>query len=266
ALIESISSLQHSGLASPWTLGHGLVAASGAALYYRHARRRKNPIIHLRLFEQRTFALGSIVAFAYGFGLYGSTYLIPVFLQNALSFSASAAGLALLPSGIALVLTLPLAGHLADRYPPKWVTLLGLIVLSASFFIFAALGGAIQYAAIIMATVLGRLGMGLILPALNLATLRHVQAQQLGQSSVIVSYARQLGGVMGVAIMAVFIEWRETAHGVTPPGIYTAYAQSFLFLATVFVLAAVAAAFMQPKAETNQPPDPDESTIEQEKQ
>ncbi|MDR2186688.1 MAG: DHA2 family efflux MFS transporter permease subunit [Azonexus sp.] len=250
ALIESISSLQHSGLASPWTLAHCLVVASGAALYYRHARRRENPIIHLRLFEQRTFSLGSIVAFAYGFGLYGSTYLIPVFLQNALAFSASAAGLTLLPGGIALVLMLPLAGHLADRYPPQWVTLSGLVILSASFFIFAALGGAIQYAAIIAATVIGRLGMGLILPALNLATLRHMTPQQLGQSSVVVSYARQLGGVMGVAIMAVFVQWRETAHGMTPPSIHTAYAESFFFLATVFVLAAVAAAFMRQKAET----------------
>jgi len=246
ALIECVSSLQHSGPASPWTLGQGLLVIAGIGLYVRHARRTEEAIINLRLFEQRAFSMGTLVAFAYGFGLYGSTYLIPVFLQNALAFSASAAGMALLPSGIALVVMLPLAGRLADHFPPQWLTLLGLIVFGASFLIFAALGGAISYTAIIAATVIGRLGLGMILPALNLATLRHMAAHQLGQSAVIVSYARQLGGVMGVAIMAVFVEWRETIYGVTPPGIHTAYAQGFLFLASVFALAVLAAAFMKP--------------------
>lgn len=249
ALIECVSSLQHSGLASPWTLGQCLLAIGGAGLYYRHAKRREEPIIHLQLFAQRTFSMGSIVAFAYGFGLYGSTYLIPVFLQNALAFSASAAGMALLPSGITLVVMLPLAGRLADHYPPKWITLFGLVIFGASFLIFAALGGAIAYLAIIAATVIGRIGLGLILPALNLATLRHMEPHQLGQSSVVVSYARQLGGVMGVAIMAVFVEWRETIYGTTPPGIHTAYAQGFLFLAAVFVLAVAAAALMRQEEE-----------------
>ncbi|MCL2346272.1 MAG: MFS transporter, partial [Desulfobulbus sp.] len=191
------------------------------------------------------FSMGTIVAFAYGFGMYGSTYLIPVFLQNALSFSASASGMALLPAGIALVVISPLAGRLADHYAPKWLLLLGLIVLGASFLIFAALGGGISYQAIIAATVIGRLGLGMILPALNLATLRHMEPHQLGQSSVVVSYARQLGGVMGVAIMAVFVAWRETVYGATPPGIHTAYAQGFLLLASVFALAALAASFMK---------------------
>ncbi|MDR1994321.1 DHA2 family efflux MFS transporter permease subunit [Azonexus sp.] len=251
ALIECVSSLQHSGLASPWMLGQSLLVVGGAGFYYRHAKRKEQPIINLRLFEQRTFSMGTIVSFAYGFGLYGSTYLIPVFLQNALSFSASSAGMALLPSGIALVAMLPLAGRMADHYAPKWLTVLGLTVFGASFLIFAALGGTISYLAIIAATVIGRIGLGMILPALNLATLRYMEPHQLGQSSVVVSYARQLGGVMGVAIMAVFVEWRETVYGIMPPGIYTAYAQGFLFLALVLALAVLAASFMKREREMN---------------
>lgn len=248
ALIESVSSLQHSGLFSPWTLGQFALAFIASALYYRHARRHADPLIHLDLFRQRTFTLGTLVAFVYGFGLYASTYLIPVFLQNALAFKAGAAGMALLPSGIALVVMLPLAGRLADRYPPKWITVVGLIVFGASFLIFSALGGGIGYAEIISATVIGRIGLGMILPALNLATLRHMEPHQLGQASVVTSYARQLGGVMGVAVLAVFVEWRETLHGATPPGVFTAYSQGFLLLSAVFALAVLAACFMKAEA------------------
>ncbi len=248
ALIEGVASLQHSGLASPWTITQYTLSLLSAVLYYRHARHRDDPLIRLDLFEQRSFAMGTVVSFVYGFGLYASTYLIPVFLQNALSFKAAAAGIALLPSGIALVVMLPLAGRMADRYPPKWITLIGLLIFGASFLVFSVRGGGILYGEIILATVVGRIGLGLILPALNLATLRHMEPHQLGQSSVLISYARQLGGVMGVAVVAVFVEWRESVYGAVPPGIYSAYAQGFLLLAAIFALAVLATCFMKTEA------------------
>lgn len=245
ALVEGVSSLHRNGLASPWTIGQIAAAVAAALAYYSHANRSTEPIINPGLFIQRTFTMGTVVSFSYGFGLYASTYLIPVFLQNALAYSASAAGIALIPSGIALVVMLPLAGRLADHYAPKWITFLGLVMFGASFLIFSAKGGAIQYGEIIIATVVGRIGLGLILPALSLATLRHMKAHQLGQSSVVFSYARQLGGVMGVAIVAVFIEWREVVHGAIPPGVYIAYSQGFLFLSAIFVVAIIATLLMK---------------------
>jgi len=252
-LIEGVSSLQHSGLASSWTWGQFGLSTLAALLFVRHANRNPEAIINLRLFGQRTFTMGTIVSFAYGFGLYASTYLIPVFLQNALAYSASAAGMALVPSGIALVLTLPLAGRMADHYSPKWITIAGLVIFGASFLIFAILGGGIRHGEIIGSTVLGRIGLGLILPALSLATLRHLKAHQLGQSSVVISYARQIGGVMGIAIAAVFIEWRERVHGQDAPGLYTAYSQGFLLLTGVVLLAVIAACFMKTTVASTDP-------------
>lgn len=244
SLIEGVSSLHHSGLASPWTLAQITVAVAAVAFFARHAGRIADPLINLGLFGDRTFAMGALVSFSYGFGLYASTYLVPVFLQNALAYGAGGAGMALMPAGIALILTLPVAGRLADRFSPKHVTLAGLAAFGISFVIFGVEAGRIAYAEIIAATVIGRIGLGLILPALNLATLRHLEPHQMGQSTVIISYARQLGGVMGVAIVAVFVEWRERIHGTVAPGIFDAYAQGFLLLAGVFALAIIAASLM----------------------
>lgn len=248
ALIESVVSLQQRGLFSPWTLTQLGLALAATALFIRHAGRKKAAIISLGLFRHRAFAMGSLVSFAYGFGLYASTYLIPVFLQNALDFSATAAGLALIPAGIALALTLPLAGRMADRHSPQWITAAGLALFGLSFLLFAVLGGLITYAQLIGVTVLGRLGLGLILPALSLATLRHLEAHHLAQSSVVISYVRQLGGVLGIAIAAVFVEWREAVYGHVAPGVFSAYSQAFLLLAAVFVLALIAACMMKPPA------------------
>ena len=248
ALIESVVSLQQNGLLAPWTLGQLALALAAAVLFVGHAEHAKSPIISLGLFRHRSFAMGSLVSFAYGFGLYASTYLIPVFLQNALEFSATAAGLALVPSGIALALTIPLAGKMADRHSPQWITAAGLALFGLSFLLLAILGGQIAYAQLIGVTVLGRLGLGLILPALSLATLRHLEAHHLAQSSVVISYVRQLGGVLGIAIAAVFVEWREAVYGHIAPGVFSAYSQAFMLLAAVFALALVAACMMKTAA------------------
>jgi MFS transporter, DHA2 family, multidrug resistance protein len=111
--------------------------------------------------------------------LYASTYLIPVFLQNALGFSATAAGLALFPSGIALALTIPLAGRMADRYSPRSIAAGGLALFGMSFLFFTLLGGRITDAELIEVTVTDGIGLGLILPASSLATLRHLEAHHL---------------------------------------------------------------------------------------
>lgn len=240
ALVEGVASLQHSGPGAPWTWFSCALGLSTIAYFIHHARNTKSPIISLGLFRHQTFTMGTIVSFSYGFGLYASTYLIPVFLQNALGFTATAAGLALLPSGIALAITIPFAGHLADRHSPQWITAAGLALFGLSFLLFAILGGGTTYAELVAVTIIGRLGLGLILPALSLATLRHLEPHQLGQSSMVISYMRQIGGVLGIAIAAVFVEWRESVYGTLPPGIFTAYQQSFLLIAIVFLAALIA--------------------------
>jgi DHA2 family multidrug resistance protein len=237
--------LHHSGLFAPWTWGQALLTVGSLLCYMRHARQLPHAIIQLHLFQRPTFSRGTLVAFAYGFGLYASTYLIPVFLQNAMAFSATEAGVLLLPSGIALVLTIPIAGRMADQLSPRRITLAGLVIFGASFIVFAVAADQVRYWEIVAATIVGRIGLGLILPALNLATLHEMEPQHLGQSSVVVSYARQLGGVVGVAMMAVFMEWRERIYGQLPPGIFEAYAQGFLLLSAVIVLAIMVALGMQ---------------------
>lgn len=241
--VEWVAALHHSGLMHLWTWLQAGIALAALALFIRHGRRAAHPIVSLALFRDRPFAMGTLVSFSYGFGLYASTYLIPVFLQSALGYSATDAGVALMPAGIALALCIPLAGRLADRFLPQWITIGGLLLFGLSFLALAIIGGHIDYAGLVAATILGRVGLALILPSLSLAALRGMEIHQLGQSSMVISYVRQLGGVLGVALAAVFVEWRQTLPGAG--GTTQAYSDSFLLLAGVFVLAIVAAALMK---------------------
>lgn len=245
--IDFIASLRGHGLVSLRTLLLLALAVLCALAFVRHARRAAAPIVALDLFAERSFAMAALVTVVYGFGLYASTYLIPVFLQSALGYDATHAGLALLPSGILLAIVIPLAGVLTDRYPPRWITVWGLALFGLSFVLFAWRGGAISYAEVIAYSLVGRFGLGLTIPALMVATMSHVTPARQGQASMVSNYTRQLGGVLGVAVVAVFVEWRTTAHGAVTDGVFLAYAQAFLLLALSFGLAVMVAVRMRPR-------------------
>ncbi|WP_068804537.1 DHA2 family efflux MFS transporter permease subunit [Thauera phenolivorans] len=243
--IEAVAALRVHGLLSAWTLLALFVVALAMVLFLRHARRTEAPVVQPELFRERGFAMGILVTFAYGLGIYASTYLIPVFLQSALGYAATPAGLALLPAGIVLAVVIPLVGVLADRHSPRWITFAGLGLFAASFALLAWRGGGIGYGELVAFTILGRIGLGLIIPALTLATLRHLEPAQLGQGSMLSNFSRQFGGVLGVAVVAVFVEWRAEVHG--PAALPSAYSEAFMLVAAAFVLAMMATLAMRRK-------------------
>ena len=247
ALVEGLASLQHSGVGSLWTwLFIGLVPVSLIG-FLVHAGRTRHPILSLGAFADRSFTLGTLVTFAYGFGLYASTYLIPVFLQQALHFTATAAGTMLMPSGLMLAATIPVAGRLADRVSPVRVTMCGLALFFFSFVYLALWASRVGTAEIVGATIVGRIGLGLLLPALTIATLRNLQRSAMSEASVLTNYVRQIGCIMGVAIAATFVAGRQDAYAKLPDGIMRAYSEGFVLVAAMFLIALLAAAFMHPR-------------------
>jgi EmrB/QacA subfamily drug resistance transporter len=242
-VVGAVVALRQGSLLSVTGLvGFALLALAGFLL---HARRAKHPIIGLGPFADKTFAFGIAVTFAYGFGLYGSSYLIPVFLQNAQYFSAGDAGAATLPAGVVLPFTILLAGRMTDHYKPLHITMGGLAMFGLSALMFGALALHFSYPGVIAASVFARIGLGFILPALSVASMVHLTREQVGQGSVVVSYARQMGATLGIAAPAVFESWRQEALKGAPDGIAHAYAQSFLMVAAVFGLALIATTRMR---------------------
>lgn len=123
---------------SPLQAGLLLAAAALAFAAFvwwqrRHAAGGGEPLMNLALFQYRQFAMGSVVAFIYGTALFGSTYLLPVYMQVGLQLSASHVGTILLPAGIVLALTIAGVGRLADRQPTWMLVSIGLVLLAASF-------------------------------------------------------------------------------------------------------------------------------------
>jgi EmrB/QacA subfamily drug resistance transporter len=224
-----------------------LLAIGGAALalFVWHASRTAAPLIDLRLFRSRPFAMGSVVAFIYGMGLFGSTYLVPVFMQSALHFPPSQAGAALMPAGLVLALTIPAAGRLADRYPAHALVALGLALLALSFALMATVGAASALWLLMLWAVVGRIGLGFVLPSLTLGAMPGLDANAVPQAASTISFLRQLGGACGVSIVGIFLEWRLRAGATTGAVPLAGFAQTFWLVAVLTALAMAAALRMR---------------------
>jgi EmrB/QacA subfamily drug resistance transporter len=258
-LLNGLVALRGSGLAHAL----GLLAAAAALLAVflgwqrrtsrarqRHPTQGVDPLMNLALFTHRRFAMGSVVAFIYGIALFGSTYLLPVYMQMGLGLSPSLVGSILLPAGLVLAVTMAGVGRLADRQPTHRLVSVGLGLLAVSFALMATISlerPALTLPLLVTWAIVGRIGLGFILPSLNLGAMRGLDTALIPQGSSVINFLRMLGGAAGVGVCGIVLEWRVAAHGALlasgPPTAQrlAAFDDTFYLLAALCALALVAA-------------------------
>lgn len=230
-------------------LAAAVVMLAGFVLWQRRLSLRqapaRPPLMNLSLFQYRQFAMGSLVALIYGIALFGSTYLLPVFLQDGLGLSASYVGALMLPAGLILGVVIAVVGKLADHQPAHRLVSLGLLLLALSFAAMAWLERGTPLWWLVGLAILGRVGLGLVLPSLNLGTLRSLPHAILPQGASTVNFVRMLGGATGVSLCGVVLQWRLATHGAVlgagTANTMAAFHESFFMLAGICALATVAA-------------------------
>ena len=221
--------------------------------------RGDKPLMDLRLFQCRPFAMGCIVSAVYGMAMFGSTYLLPLAMQMGLGMSASYAGNLLLPAGIVLAVSFPLCGRLADLHPTHWLVGIGLCLLALSFalMIWVDAGTALWLLAGFI--IVGRIGLAFILPSLNLGSMRPLDKALITQGSSTLSFIRMLGGAAGVSLCGVVLQWRLSAHAAhsglaSQAARMTAFHESFALLTALCLIALAAATQMRSRPQPHPGP------------
>lgn len=248
-LLNGLVALHGGSALQAGSLLGGALAALLAFVWWqrRLAASGREPLMRLALFGYRQFAMGSIVAFIYGTALFGSTYLLPVYMQLGLGLSASYVGTILLPAGLVLGVTIALVGRLADRQPTYLLVSIGLALLAVSFALMVTVGLGTTIWLLVAWAILGRIGLGFILPSLNLGAMRGLDKNLIPQGSSAINFIRTLGGATGVGLCGIVLEWRLAAHGdsltnaATSPARLAAFNESFLMLSALCAVALIAA-------------------------
>lgn len=172
-----------------------------------------NALLRVEVFANARFSAACVVAFALGAGIYGSTYIVPLFVETVQGYTSTRSGLLLMPAGFVLALVFPVAGRLSDRVPARWLIMTGLALFGLSCWLCRAVATDTPFWTLAVWVLIGRIGLGLILPALNAGALWALPRHQLAQGSGTVNFVRQLGGAFGVNLLSILLQRRLVFHG-----------------------------------------------------
>jgi len=173
----------------------------------------KNPVVELRVLKNPTLALGTGLSFILGFGLYGSTLVIPLFVQTNLGFSATQAGLIFIPSSIATGFTMPFIGRaIGGGVSSKFLMTTGFAVFFAfCTWMYFTLTPQTGQGDFFWPLMIRGVGLGfLFIPVTNLA-LSTLKGREIGQGAAFTAMMRQLGGSFGTAIITTYLFRRQSS-------------------------------------------------------
>ena len=211
-LLTGLSNGQREGWSSDFVLSLFAIAIVCGTAFFLWEKRIAQPLVELRVLGNGQFTAAAFVAFIFGLGLFGSTYLVPLFVQLIQKYTPLAAGLLLMPGGLILGAFMPFAGYLSDRAPARTMIMAGLICFGLSSFVLASVDANMSFWTLAWMVVLSRIGLALIKPSLNLAALRPLRQEQLTQGAGMINFARQLGGAFGVNALSITLDRRTMHH------------------------------------------------------
>ena len=172
----------------------------------------KHPLIELGLFRNFNFAMANMVLFIFGLGMFGSTFLLPLYLQNSLGYTAFQAGSVFLPVGIIQGILSPIAGLLSDKVNPKIPAILGILFLAASLYLNGFLSEFTELHQIMISLYFRGIGMGLVFTPLSTIALSGIHRNKMAQASGLFNVIRQIGGSFGIAILGTLLTQRTIFH------------------------------------------------------
>jgi len=175
------------------------------ALFIHRELTIERPAVDLRLLKIPTLASATAIVGVLGAGLFGSLFLLPIFLQGLLGYSATESGLALMPRSLAMAVCMPVVGRLYNRLGPRTLVGVGLAVSAWSFVELSHLTTQTGIPNLIAPQVLQGLGFSLIFVALSTAALSDVPRAQITAAAGLYNVVRQVFGSVGVAMAATLV-------------------------------------------------------------
>ncbi|MFF3431850.1 MFS transporter [Streptomyces sp. NPDC002602] len=199
-------------------------------------RRGADPMLPLHLFRRRAFSATSLIGVLLNFAFYGLIFVFSLFFQQVWEFSPISAGLAFLPMTGAIMAANLACGSLVKRFGARGVLLTGNLLAALGYLAVIPAVGSGSYPAVIVQFLVAGIGIGLVVPAMTNAMLGAVDPVNAGIASGVLNASRQLGGLIGVAVMGLLVGQAAAGHFVT--GLRAALVSAAIALAVAAVLSA----------------------------
>jgi MFS transporter, DHA2 family, multidrug resistance protein len=212
ALSEGTAATNSEGWTAPYILFCFAVSLVSLAVFITWELQTDNPLIDLRLLGNYNFGMANIVLLIFSLGMFGSTFLLPLYLQNSMGYTAVQAGSVFLPVGIIQGSMSPLSGKIADKSNPKLLIIIGISLLALSFLLNSKLSFLSENSYVMTSLYIRGFGMGMIFTPLSTLSLLTIPREKMAQASGITNTIRQLGGSLGVAVFTTMLTTRVNYH------------------------------------------------------
>ena len=192
-----------------WAVGTLVVAF---VLFLVRELKLDKPLVDLRVFRHRNFALGCVLIGLFGGAIYGLIALLPLFYQELLGYTASAAGWAVSPRGIGAILAMPIIGILTSKLDNRWLIASGFAMFGVSSLWFGHANLDISQWSFLWPVVLSGFGAGFIFVPLSTTAVAGLPNEEIGNASGLYNLFRNVGGSVGIALVNTIIARHAQLH------------------------------------------------------
>jgi DHA2 family multidrug resistance protein len=168
--------------------------------------------MNLRLYRIPLFANMSILTVVRSAAMFGSIFLIPVFVQQQLGYTAVQSGMIMFPASLVMIVAMPFVGKLADRIGPKVPTLVGLILVAISTYLYCNITAATSSWGLIYPMAIRNVGIALMVAPLMTAFMNVVPKDSIAVASSMNNILQQIGGAVGIAFFTAVMSSRSVFH------------------------------------------------------
>jgi EmrB/QacA subfamily drug resistance transporter len=199
------------GWGSTEIIGLLLIAALALPAFVFVENRVKAPMVQFDLLSDRNFLAAVCVAMIISFGMLGVFFFLALYMQDILGYTPLQAGVRFLPSTLMIVGVAPVAGRLSDRFGPRWLIAIGLVIVAASLFSFSRIAVDSTYLDLLPGFMLLGIGIAMTMSPMTSAAMNAVPVQKAGIASGVLSMFRMVGGSLGVAVTGAIFQGLVTS-------------------------------------------------------
>ena len=189
-----------------------VIAVVALALFLWIELTGKKPLLNLRLLARRDFGFGSLANFLLGIALYGSVFIMPLYLSRIQGYNAEQIGLVLAWTGLPQLVLIPLVPRLMKRFDPRLVISVGFALFAASNFMNIYMTNDYGSDQLFWPNVVRAVGQALAFAPLSAVATASIEAENAGSASALFNMMRNLGGAIGIAVLQTFLSKREQYH------------------------------------------------------
>lgn len=201
------------GWSSPLIIGLFVAGVALLAAFVWWERRVADPMMKIELFRLRNFWVGNVISLVVAFGMFGIFFPITIFLQSVLGFTPIRAGLSMIPMSLMILVVAPLAGRFSDRIGARWIIVTGMSLMTVGIlFIIRQTNLDTTWATLAPALAMCGMGMGMTFAPMTAAAMREVPPRIAGSASGILNTTRNIGQVLGIAVMGTLLQNRLNAN------------------------------------------------------